>query len=60
MRTALQRSPFHWCPRTLAAVSTGSLYPVAEAAFSPRATRASRVRDPEACCYVEFVATACD
>jgi hypothetical protein len=60
MRTALQPHPFHWCPRALPTGSTSSLYPATEAAFSALATRAARLRDPEACCYVDFVATACD
>ena len=59
-RTALQPHPFHFCPRTLPAISQGSLYPVEAAFFSPADTRRARLRDPAACCYVEFVTSACD
>jgi hypothetical protein len=57
-RTALQPSPFEWCARELP-VEHRPMYSDGPR-FSAVETRKARQASPDACCYVEFVATACD
>jgi len=57
--TALQPSPFEWCARTAAARADGGVGPRVTPQFSAAETRAHRAGDPDACCYVEFVARLC-
>lgn len=57
-RTARQPSPFQWCEPTQPA--RGSSVVKQEARFSALETRARRVTQPDACCYVEFSTMACD
>ncbi|HUJ58281.1 MAG TPA: hypothetical protein VLX92_07305 [Kofleriaceae bacterium] len=58
-RTALQQSPFEWCPSELP-VARKPFYGGDTLRFSAAETRNARRLDHDACCYVEFVATACD
>jgi hypothetical protein len=56
--TALQPSPFEWCPRTQPARQE-SVVPQ-DAQFSAAETRQRRASSEGACCYVEFSTMACD
>jgi hypothetical protein len=58
-RTALQPTPFEWCPKTIPRSVPEPVDP--EAHFSPCETRAERQRAASdmRCCYVEFAMGAC-
>jgi hypothetical protein len=58
-RTALQPSPFEWCARELPVARTPA-YAGDALRFSAAETRKARRTGSAACCYVEFVMTACD
>ena len=57
-RHALQPPPFIWCARSHPVAKP--FYPGHARLFSAVETRSARAKDPEACCYIEFRATACD
>jgi hypothetical protein len=51
---------FESCRRIGDAAAKGGVGPRPVAELSPAETRRGRIQDPHRCCYVEFVATACD
>lgn len=60
VRSAHQPAPFEACPPQLAPAPAPHAVHASAALFSPRETRAAWRAGRHECCYVQFVATACD
>lgn len=55
-----QQPPFEGCPATRPRAVKDIAFPDAKSQFSAVETRAARTKTPGVCCYIDFVATACD